>query len=100
MEISNNTDQDTRYRVTGTGGSGAGPHDPHFPFKREDTVNWKELAAGSIVRHKPASKGPWKVYFYVAGQGLATEASSDNDRVQLITHAGNFQAHKVAHARA
>jgi hypothetical protein len=98
MDITNDTDTNTKYTVKNSSGSGAGPHkDP--VFRPEDTVNWKELAAGSTVHHKPASKGPWKVYFYVAGQSLAAEASSDNDHVQLVTHAGNFRAQKVAHAR-
>jgi hypothetical protein len=103
MDISNETGQDTRFKVTGTGGSGMGPHGG-TSIRPEDTVNWKVLAANSTVRHKPASKGPWKVYFFIDGHGVvAAEASSDTDHVQLlVAHTDTFQAkvRKVSHAKA
>ena len=104
MDISNDTGQDTRYKVTGTGGSGMGPHGGPSSIRPEDTVNWKVLPANSTVRHKPASKGPWKVYFFIDGHGVVVaEASSDKDRVQLVVaHTDAFQAkvRKVSRAKA
>src|SRR4051794_17004698 len=101
MDISNDTGQDTRYKVTGTGGSGMGPHGRPRP---EDTVNWPVLAANSTIHHKPASKGPWKVYFFIDGHDVvAVEASSDTDHVQLlVAHTDTFQAkvRKVSRTKA
>ncbi len=101
MDITNDTDTNTRYTVKNSSGSGMGPHNRSFPFRPEETAAWKELAAGSTVRHNPASKGPWKVYFFVDGHGVTAEASSDNDRVQLVAQADTFRANvrKVARGR-
>jgi hypothetical protein len=91
MDISNTTPQDGRYRVTGTGGSGMAPHGHSFPFRAEEALHWEVIPSGAVIQHKPASKGPWKVYFFVDGRGVAAEASSDNDHVELIAHGEAFR---------
>ncbi|HYX24916.1 MAG TPA: hypothetical protein VFC23_12235 [Thermoanaerobaculia bacterium] len=100
MDIVNDTDTNTKYTVKNSSGSGMGPHP--FPFRPEDTDKWEVLAPGATVHHTPASKGPWKVYFFVNGRGFAAEASSDNDRVNLVATPDAFktEVRRVSHARA
>lgn len=90
MDISNSTDQDTRYKVAGgTGGSGVGPH---HHFKIEEAVGWPMLRAGSRIHHEPTPPGPWVVYFVVGNHQVVKEVSSASDRVMLVQAGTNFRA--------
>jgi hypothetical protein len=100
MDITNDSGGDTRYTVKNGSGSGMGGHHS-FPFRPEDTVDWKVLAAGATDHLDiPASKGPWLVYFYVNGQGFVADATSDNDQVHLVAAENGFRTmtRKVAHS--
>ena len=91
MEISNDTGQDTRYKVTGTGGSGMAPYG-HFPFRREEAEKWAVLQAGDVVSYPLHPKESCVVYFFVNGQGCTAVASSDDDRIHLVHTGAAFRA--------
>ena len=100
MDVTNDGNTDTRYTVKGGGGSGMGGHHS-FPFRPEDTLDWKVLAAGATDHlDLPTSKGPWLVYFYVNGHGLVADATADNDQVHLVAAESGFQTmiRKVSHS--
>lgn len=88
MELTNTTDEDTKYKVSGTGGSGM---NPHKPFDPEDAVNWPVLPAGGRVHHQPKSPGPWTVFFFVKGQSFFKKVHPDTERVTLVATGGGFR---------
>jgi len=99
MDISNDTGQDAKYKVTSGGGTPVG--DPgRFDPSEKDTSRWPVIAAGTAVNVAATSKGPWRVYFVVNGEGFIAHSSSDNDLVRLASTGNTFQAHvqRVPHA--
>jgi hypothetical protein len=90
MDIDNTTGQDTKYKVTGTGGGT--PMDPHHhkEFRIEEAASWPVLAAGSRVSYEPKSEGPWTIYFVVQGKGITATAKSPSDRLTLMQNGGGF----------
>jgi hypothetical protein len=90
MDIANTTGQDTKYKVTGTGGGA--PMDPHRhkEFRIEEAVSWPVLAAGSRVSYEPKSEGPWTIYFVVQNKGITVTARSPSDRLTLMQSGGGF----------
>jgi hypothetical protein len=97
MDISNDTGQDAKYKVSG-GGTPVGPHGRFVPS--EETSRWPVIAAGTTISVPVTSKGPWKVYFVVNGEGFVTVSSADNDLVRLAPSGNTFQveARRVPHA--
>lgn len=89
MDVSNDTPYDVRYKVAG-GGAPIGPHGKFIPA--EDTSQWPVIAAGAVVNLRLTTKGPWRVYFCVNGEGFIADASSDNDLVRLAPSGDTFQA--------
>lgn len=98
MDISNDTGKDAKYNVTSGGGTPVGPHGRFIPS--EETSLWPVIAAGSVVTVSVTTKGPWRVYFYLNGEGYVVDSSSDNDQVHLVPTGQNFRVdvRKVAHA--
>jgi hypothetical protein len=90
MDIANTTGQDTKYKVTGTGGGA--PIDPHRTkeFRIEEAVSWPVLEAGSQVSYNLKSEGPWTVYFFIQGKGITATAKSPSDRLTLMQSGGGF----------
>jgi hypothetical protein len=89
MEVTNTTDVDAKYKVSGsTQGSGM---NPHKPFDPEDVVNWPVLPAGGRVQHQPKSPGPWTVIFVVKGQDFSKSVHRDTERVALVATNGGFR---------
>lgn len=88
MEVTNTTDVDAKYKVSGTQGSGM---NPHKPFDPEEAVNWPVLPAGGRIQHNPKSPGPWIVYFVVKGAVFHKNVHPDTERVSLVTNGGRFQ---------
>jgi hypothetical protein len=97
MDITNDTGQDAKYKVTSGGGTPVGPHGPGLS---EDTTCWPVVAAGTAVKVPVTSKGPWQVYFYVNGEACSAESSSDNDQVHLVAADKGFRTmiRKVSHS--
>ncbi|HTG33862.1 MAG TPA: hypothetical protein VLB76_13110 [Thermoanaerobaculia bacterium] len=89
MDIDNTTGQDTKYKVTGTGGPPIGPHS-HGEFRIEEAVSWPVLAAGSKVSYNPKSEGPWTVYFVVQNKGITVTVKSHSDRLTLMQQGAGF----------
>jgi hypothetical protein len=91
MDITNTTGQDTRYNVSGGGGSPIDPHH-HREFRMEDTVSWPVLHAGSRVSYnpRPEAEGPWTVFFFVQGKALTATAASPTDHLTLMQAGGGF----------
>lgn len=82
MEITNDSGQDTRYKVTNSGG-GSGM-DPRRYFKPEEIKRWQLLRAGESVNHSPVPPGPWYVHFLVNGEEVVdAPVKTARDRVRL-----------------
>src|SRR5262245_28488275 len=77
MEVSNDTDQDTKYKV-----SGGGVPIPKGTSKW-DTSKWPVLAKRTGIQHSPTLPGPWWIAFAVNGKQLVGEANSAADHVTL-----------------
>lgn len=89
MEVTNTTDEDTKYKVSGsTQGSGMNPHKPVDP---EEAVNWPTLPAGGRVHHQPKSPGPWTVFFVVKGQVVSKNIHPGTERVSLVATGGGYR---------
>jgi hypothetical protein len=97
MDVSNDTPYDAKYKVSG-GGTPVGPHGRFIPS--EEASGWPVIAAGSVVTVAVTSKGPWRVYFYVNGEGFTADSGSDNDQVHLVAAENSFQTmiRKVSHS--
>jgi hypothetical protein len=94
MDITNTTDVDTKYKVTGGGGPPIdGHHHPKGPkdFPMEEAVSWPTLHAGSKVSYTPKSSGPWTIYFVVQGKGYTVTTESAEDRLMLMRSGAGFQ---------
>ena len=89
MEVTNTTDQDVKYKVTG-GTQGSGMNPPK-PFDVEEALSWPTLPAGGRVLHKPKSPGPWTVFFFVQDQGFVKKVHPDTQRVTLVATGGGFR---------
>jgi hypothetical protein len=90
MDIDNTTPVDTKYKVSGgTGGAGI---DPHHHFRKEETVSWPTLRAGSRIQHHPTPPGPWVVCFMVGDHQVVKEVSSASERVTLVQAGAGFRA--------
>ncbi|MEA2603175.1 MAG: hypothetical protein QOF89_4167 [Acidobacteriota bacterium] len=98
MDVSNETPYDAKYKVAG-GGTPMGPHGHFFPT--EEAAHWPVIPAGAVIKHPMGSHGPWRIYFLVNGHGIIVEASSDNDRVDLVHTGADFRAkvQKASHAK-
>ena len=97
MDISNDTPQDVQYKVSG-GGSPVG-HPGPFVLS-EDTSGWPVIAAGKVVSLTMTSKGPWRVYFAINGEGFVAESSSDNVLIHLVPSGDSFRTDVRRVARA
>jgi hypothetical protein len=97
MDVSNDTPYDAKYKVSG-GGTPVGP--PGRFVQSEETSSWPVIAAGAVVTVQVTSKGPWRVYFYINGEGFIADSNSDNDQVHLVPTGSAFRVdvRKVAHA--
>lgn len=89
MEVTNTTNEDAKYKVTG-GSQGSGMN-PHKPFDVEEATGWPTIPPGGRVEHKPKSPGPWTVYFLVKDQGFFKKVHSDTERVTLVAAGGGFR---------
>lgn len=94
MDITNSTDQDTKYKVAGGGGSPMGGHGHPHDFPIEEAVSWPTLHAGSKISYTPKSSGPWTVYFVVQGKGITVTTESSDGHLMLVRSGGGF---KVQH---
>ncbi|HET9209293.1 MAG TPA: hypothetical protein VFR03_02780 [Thermoanaerobaculia bacterium] len=90
MDITNSTDQDTKYKVTGSGGTPMGGHHHPKDFPIEEAVSWPTLHAGSQVSYTPNSSGPWTIYFVVQGKGFTVTTESAEDRLTLMRSGAGF----------
>jgi len=97
MDISNDTPQDVKYKVSG-GGSPVGPHGRFI--LSEDTSDWAVLGAGKVVSLTMSSKGPWRICFAIDEEGFIAESTSDNDLIHLVPSGDSFRTdvRRVAHA--
>jgi hypothetical protein len=91
MDINNSTEVDTKYKVTGSGGSPMGGHHHPKDFPIEEAVSWPTLHAGSKVSYTPKSSGPWTIYFVIQGKGFTVTTESSEDRVTVIRSGAGFQ---------
>lgn len=89
MEVTNTTDTDAKYKVSG-GAQGSGMN-PHKPFDVEEAKGWPTIPPGGRVEHKPKSPGPWTVYFVVKGEPVVKNVHSDTERVSLVKAGGGFR---------
>ena len=80
MDISNSSDKDVRFRVSGG-----------EPMARE-VASWPILPAGSLVSYKPTSPGPWTVVFSVSGQWIVVESTSASDQIYLLQTGNSLRA--------
>jgi hypothetical protein len=92
MDITNTTDVDTKYKVTGGGGTPMGPHHQSKDFPVEEAVSWPTLHAGSRISYNPKSSGPWTVYFMVQGKGVIVTTGSSDGQVMLMRAGNGFHA--------
>jgi hypothetical protein len=92
MDITNTTEVDTKYKVTGSGGTPMGGHHHPKDFPIEEAVSWPTLHAGSKISYRPNSSGPWTVYFVVQGKGVAVTLESSDGQVMLTRSGNGFQA--------
>ncbi len=92
MDITNTTDVDTKYKVTGTGGSPMGGHHSPKDFPIEEAVSWPTLHAGSRISYTPKSDGPWTVYFVIQGKGFIVTTESADGEVMLTRSGAGFLA--------
>ena len=77
MEVSNDTDQDTKYKVSG--GGVPIPQDPKL-----NTSTWPVLTKKTKTKHSPKLPGPWWISFAVNGKHVGVgQASTADDRVTL-----------------
>jgi hypothetical protein len=90
MDITNSTDMDTKYKVTGSGGPPMGGQDHHRDFPSEEAVSWPTLHAGRQISLHPNSSGPWTVYFYVQGKGFIATAETSDVQVTLMRSGAGF----------
>lgn len=91
MDITNSTDVDTQYKVTGGGGPPMGDdHYHHKDFPMDEAARWPTLHAGSQVSLNPRSAGPWTVYFYVQGKGYTVTTESSDNRLMLMRSGSDF----------
>lgn len=90
MDITNSTEVDTKYNVTGGGGAPMGGHHHPKDFPVEEAVSWPTLHAGSQVSYNPKSSGPWTIYFVVQGQGFTVTTESSEDRLTLMRSGSGF----------
>ncbi|HEX6900356.1 MAG TPA: hypothetical protein VF789_11605 [Thermoanaerobaculia bacterium] len=89
MEVTNTTDVDAKYKVSGsTQGSGM---DPRKPVDPKDAGNWPTLPAGGRIQHKPKSPGPWIVYFVVKDEVFHKSVHPETERVALVKNGGGFR---------
>lgn len=91
MDITNTTDIDTKYKVTGGGGSPMGDHHHPKDFPLEEATSWPTLHAGSQISYHPHSSGPWTIYFVVQGKGFTVTTESAEDRLTLVRSGAGFQ---------
>ena len=91
MDITNTTDVDTKYKVTGSGGSPMGGHYHPKDFPIEEAVSWPTRHAGSQVSYNPKSSGPWTIYFVVQGKGITVTTESSDNRLILTRSGSGFQ---------
>ena len=89
MEVSNATNEDAKYKVSG-GSQGSGMN-PHKPFDVEEAMSWPTLPPGGRVEHNPKSPGPWTVYFVVNNEGFFKKVHADTERVSLVATGGGFR---------
>lgn len=90
MDITNTTGQDTKYKVTGSGGGPPMGEHHHHEVRPEDAASWPVLHAGSRVSYSPNSAGPWTVYFFVQGKSVAVTAKSASNHLTLMQNGGGF----------
>ncbi|HEY3571970.1 MAG TPA: hypothetical protein VGP73_28830 [Thermoanaerobaculia bacterium] len=91
MDITNTTDVDTQYKVTGGGGPPMGDgHHHNNDFPMEAAASWPTLHAGSQVSYNPKSSGPWTIYFVVQGQGITVTTESSDNRLTLMRSGSGF----------
>jgi len=98
MDINNSTDLDTKYKVTGSGGSpmGGHHHPKDFPIEEiAESGSWPTLHAGSQISYNPKSSGPWTIYFVVQGKGFIVTTETSDGQVTLMRSGNGFhvQAH-------
>ena len=91
MDINNTTGQDTKYQVSGGGGSPMDPHH-HKEFRIEEAVSWPVLHAGSQVSYNPNVGRALDGLLLHPGQGDHRDreipfrpADSDAERQRLST---------------
>jgi hypothetical protein len=92
MDITNSTEVDTKYKVTGSGGSPMGGHHHPKDFPIEEAVSWPTLHAGSRISYTPKSDGPWTVYFVIQGKGFTVTTESADGEVMLMRSGAGFLA--------
>jgi hypothetical protein len=97
MDVANDTPYDARYKVSG-GGTPVGPHGRFVPS--EDTSGWPVIAASTAVSLTLTSKGPWRIYFVINGEGFIADSSADNDLVHLVPSGNSFRTDIRRVARA
>jgi hypothetical protein len=88
MDITNDTDQDAKVRVSG-GGAGIAPHGQ--PFEDENFADWPSLPPGGHLRHNPPPPGPWTVCFVINGHRVMGEARSGSSKITLAPAGSAFR---------
>jgi hypothetical protein len=83
MDIENNTNQDTRVKVTG--GSGMAPYGSYRDD--DDPSKWPLLPPGGLLSHSPLPP-PWTICFLVNGRQVLKEVRHAASKVTLAA-AGN-----------
>lgn len=93
MEVTNTTDEDAKFKVSGgTQGSGM---NPQKPFDVEEASHWSTIPPGGRIQHKPKSPGPWTIYFMVKDQGFFKKIHPDTQRVTLVATGGGFRVDSI-----
>ena len=79
MDVSNDTNTDSKYKVSGGGGA--------VPMPKG---RWLSLKARKKIKHSPKPPGPWTVSFSVNGHEFVGKADTANAQVKLTKTKGQF----------
>lgn len=94
MDVTNGTGDDAKVKVSG---SGAGAESKGRRWTETDVKSWTELPRGQSLRPKLKGKPPWRVYFYIKGNGrsVSGEVPQGYDQVTLVWSNGHSNKYRV-----
>lgn len=95
MDVTNNTGEETKYRVSSGGTPPGDPEERERGDKagtnRLCVTPWRKLSKSGCDKHAPVPPSPWRVEFQVGGQTIAGVASQPTDQVKLVQVKGKYK---------